>query len=129
MIKLYRIILPVGNIDEAEKFYSALFKTSGERISPGRHYFNLGGTILACYDPKADEDDGHPEWKPHFNQYIYIAVDNLKETFETIKKLSPGKARDRIETMPWGERLFYANDPWNNPICFVDSTTVFTGNK
>jgi len=36
---------------------------------------------------------------------------------------------DSIEAMPWGERLFYATDPWGNPICFVDSVTVFTGHK
>ncbi len=26
-----------------------------------------------------------------------------------------------------GERLFYARDPFDNPICFVDEKTVFTG--
>jgi len=32
-----------------------------------------------------------------------------------------------IEEMPWGETLFYANDPFGNPICFVDEKTVFAG--
>ncbi len=40
-MKLYRVILPVGNIDEAENFYSAVLGISGQRISPGRHYFDL----------------------------------------------------------------------------------------
>jgi uncharacterized glyoxalase superfamily protein PhnB len=34
---------------------------------------------------------------------------------------------DGIETRPWGERSFYARDPFGNPICFVDEKTVFTG--
>ena len=33
-----------------------------------------------------------------------------------------------IEKMPWGETLFYANDPFGNPICLVDEKTIFTGN-
>ena len=55
--RLYRIILPVKNIDKAENFYSRILNQKGIRVSPGRHYFNLGGTILACYDPKADGDE------------------------------------------------------------------------
>jgi len=126
-MKLYRVILPVGDIDEAADFYTRLFKNPGLRVSPGRHYFNLGGTILACYDPIADGDEEHPTWKPHVNQYIYIAVDHLQETFDTLKNLQPDSITDDIATMPWGERLFYATDPWDNPICFVDSATLFTG--
>lgn len=126
-MKLYRIILPVQNIDEAERFYSHLFKMQGQRVSPGRHYFNLEGTILACYDAKADGDDDNPIWKVHFNQYVYIAVDNLEEVYEALVRLDRTKIDSDIEKMPWGERLFYAKDPWNNPICFVDKTTVFMG--
>lgn len=126
-MKLYRIILPVGNIEKAAQFYSSLLGMSGERVSPGRHYFNLEGTILACYDPKADGDDGDPQWKMHDNQYIYIAVDNLEETFQTLQGLNPLMMDDTIEKMPWGERLFYLNDPWGNPVCFVERSTIFSG--
>lgn len=28
---------------------------------------------------------------------------------------------------PWGERSFYAEDPFANKICFVDESTVFAG--
>ena len=28
---------------------------------------------------------------------------------------------------PWGERSFYAEDPWGNPPCFVEERTVYTG--
>lgn len=126
-MKLYRIILPIGNIDKAEAFYSKLFNMRGERVSAGRHYFNLGGTILACYDPRADGDEDDPDWNPHDNQYVYIAVDDLEQTFETAKSLNPMVIDDTIEKMPWGERLFYMNDPWGNPVCFVDSTTLYLG--
>lgn len=29
--------------------------------------------------------------------------------------------------MPWGERMFWAADPFGNPISFVDEKTKFTG--
>jgi hypothetical protein len=28
---------------------------------------------------------------------------------------------------PWGERSFYAADPWRNPLCFVEAGTAYTG--
>jgi uncharacterized glyoxalase superfamily protein PhnB len=32
----------------------------------------------------------------------------------------------QIANRPWGERSFYLRDPFGNPLCFVDETTVFT---
>lgn len=128
-MKLYRIIIPVGDINEAEQFYSALFGIKGERVSPGRHYFNLDGTIIACYDAVADGDDPQPRWMPHENQYLYFAIQDLEKTFDTVKKLKTQRMDRRIEKMPWGERLFYLRDPWGNSLCFVDESTVFMGNK
>lgn len=124
--RLYRIILPVKNIDKAENFYSRILNQKGIRVSPGRHYFNLGGTILACYDPKADGDEYGQGWKFHENQYIYIAVADIQSVNAKMKKLDC-KFVGEIEKMPWGETLFYANDPFENPICFVDEKTIFTG--
>jgi len=124
--KLYRIIFPVNDINKAEKFYSEILKQKGTRVSPGRHYFNLGGTILACYDPTADGDE-KGNWEFHKNQYIYISVpdlENIKAEMENLDYKSIGV----IKKMPWGERLLYVNDPFGNPICFVDEKTVFMGN-
>ena len=124
--RLYRIILPVDNIDIAENFYSQILNQKGMRVSPGRHYFNLEGTILACYDPKADGDEYGDGWRFHKNQYIYIAVADIQNVFDKIKN-SDCKYVGEISEMPWGETLFYSNDPFGNPICFVDEKTIFTG--
>jgi catechol 2,3-dioxygenase-like lactoylglutathione lyase family enzyme len=126
-MKLHRVILPVRSIEKAIEFYQTLFDMKGVRVSTGRHYFNLGGTIVACYDPMADEDDSAPDWKPHFNQYFYFSTRQLEKVFERLKRIDDNLIQQPIETMPWGERLFYAKDPSGNPICFVDETTVFTG--
>lgn len=124
-MKLYRVIFPVNDIDKAEGFYAEILNQKGARVSPGRHYFDVGGTILACYDPKADGDE-HGMWEFHENQYVYIAVDDLIAVRNKMKTLAC-KSLGEIQEMPWGETLFYANDPFGNPICFVDETTVFTG--
>lgn len=125
-VNLYRVILPVNNIDLAEKFYSVVLKDSGERVSPGRHYFECGGTILACYDPVADEDGVGDGWQHHFNQYLYFSVPDLDEAFEILKKAG-GEVKTGINTMPWGEKMFYAKDPFGNPISFVAEETLFQG--
>ena len=100
----------------------------GERISPGRHYFNLGGTILAVYDPEADGDPAG-EWTHHPNQYIYIGVDDVDAAFRRAATLGATLESDSVDSMPWGERLFYARDPSGNPICLVDAKTLFLGNS
>ena len=28
---------------------------------------------------------------------------------------------------PWGERSFYAEDNWHNPLCFVEAGTIYPG--
>ena len=78
-VRLFRVILPVSDIEKAAAFYSKLFGMPGERVSPGRHYFNCGGTILACYDPRADGDDFDAKPNP---DHIYFAVDDLESTHQ-----------------------------------------------
>ncbi len=34
-----------------------------------------------------------------------------------------------VEAMPWGETLFYARDPFHNPICFLAQGTEFLGDS
>ena len=124
--QLYRVIQPVGSIDVAARFYSAVLETAGERVSPGRHYFACGTTILACYDPVADGDQIGEGWRHHTNQYLYFAARDLDEALDRVRKAG-GEIEAPIDTMPWGERMFYAKDPFGNPISFVDERTLFVG--
>jgi len=88
----------------------------------GRHYFSCSGTILACYDALAD---GDPEPVGPNPQHIYFSVDDVDAAYERVRRRN-GRDITPIENRPWGERSFYANDPFGNPICFVDSKTLFT---
>jgi len=126
--RLYRVILPVGDIERAATFYAAVFGTPGKRISPGRHYFDCNGTILACYDPVADGDSEQGGWRFHTLQYLYFAVPDLEAVLARVRSAG-GTIDSGIETMPWGERMFYARDPFGTRISFVDDGTLFTGQE
>jgi len=125
-MNLYRVILPVPDIDRAAEFYSVVFENPGRRVSPGRHYFKCGHTILACYDPGADGDGEQGGWRFHPLQYLYFAVADLEGTLARLQSAG-GQLDDPIATMPWGERMFYARDPFGSRISFVDAATLFTG--
>ena len=130
--RLYRVVLPVNDLDAAVSFYAALLEQPGMRVSNGRHYFMCGGVILAIYDPRGDGDDRTP--RPNFD-HVYFAVDDLEAVFaraRTVGGLSTvvgdgGLPMGEIARRPWGERSFYMNDPFGNPICFVDAASLYTG--
>jgi catechol 2,3-dioxygenase-like lactoylglutathione lyase family enzyme len=132
MIQLYRVILPVDDVASAAEFYSTLLAMPGMRISPGRHYFDCGGVILALYSPKADGDTAEP--RPNF-EHVSFAVDDLDAVHARARQLGglsieTGDGRlpmGEIAVRPWGERSFYMRDRFGNPLCLVDARTVFTG--
>lgn len=65
---------------------------------------------------------------------LYFTVKDLDAAFARAKSLgclsaesvhdAPGGG---IVVRPWGGRSFYAEDPWQNPLCFVEEGTVYTG--
>lgn len=124
---LYRVILPVSDIDLATKFYGTILGEPGRRVSLGRHYFGGEcGAILACYDPEADGDHLGVGWRHLPLQYVYFSVEDLQASREACKSAG-AKEVTSIDSMPWGETMFYALDPFDNPISFVQSGTEFTG--
>lgn len=127
MAMLYRVIQPVTDIDAAARFYGAVLGEPGERVSKGRHYFGGGGgAILACYEPVADGDALADGWRHHENQYLYFSVADLEAARQAVILAGGAEVTD-IAAMPWGETMFYALDPFGNPISFVRTGTEFTG--
>ncbi len=124
MVRLFRVILPVGDIKQAAAFYGTLLGAPGRRVSSGRHYFDCGETILACFDPRADGDPWDARPNP---DHVYFAVDDLEAALARARAAGCELRGDGIATRPWGERSFYGRDPWGNPICCVDAETVFRG--
>jgi predicted enzyme related to lactoylglutathione lyase len=129
--RIFRIIVPVADLETAARFYQTLLDDDGRRVSPGRHYFGCGGVLLAVYSPKADGDRAEP--RANF-EHIYFAVADLDAVFSRAERtggLSTATGdgslpMGKIARRPWGERSFYMFDPSGNPLCFVDEKTVFT---
>jgi hypothetical protein len=123
--------MPVAEIARGAQFYGSLLDSTGVRVSPGRHYFECGGVILALYDPRADGDAREP--RPNF-EHVYFTVTDLQAVYE--RAVSAGGISQevgdgnlpmgQIAVRPWGERSFYMHDPFGNPLCFVDEKTTFT---
>ena len=121
--KLFRVIVPVADIDRAAEFYGLVLGTPGERVWESRHYFDCGGTILACFDPRREGRDHDATPNP---EHVYFATDDLEAVYTRAKRAACRWLDESIEVQHWGERAFFAEDPFGNPLCFVDSSTLFT---
>jgi catechol 2,3-dioxygenase-like lactoylglutathione lyase family enzyme len=123
--QFFRLNVEVGNLDEAVSFYSKLLGVQGRRQPGARCYFDCGPVNLSVIHVAAP----HPAAKA-----LYFTLRDLEPAFERAKELgclsresvhdAPGGG---IVVRPWGERSFYAVDPWGNPLCFVEEGTVYTG--
>jgi hypothetical protein len=128
--RLFRINIEVGNLDDAERFYSALLGQKGRRQAGSRVYFDAGAVTLQVVDV-ASMGMGvpHPAAKA-----LYFLVRDLDAVFRRAQALGclsqdtiHGTRGGAIAVRPWGERSFYAEDRWLNPLCFVEEGTTYPG--
>jgi predicted enzyme related to lactoylglutathione lyase len=128
--RLFRINIEVGHLDDAARFYSELLGLDGRRQAGSRVYFDAGGVTLQVVDVSAmGMGVPHPAAKA-----LYFLVDDLDAVFARAKALGclsqemvHGARGGEITVRPWGERSFYAEDKWLNPLCFVEAGTVYPG--
>jgi predicted enzyme related to lactoylglutathione lyase len=121
----------VDDLSKAVPFYATLLESAGMRVSPGRHYFSCGDVVLALYEPAADGDARVP--RPNFD-HVYFAVEDLEAAYRRARNVGGLSTAvgdgdlpmGEIARRPWGERSFYLNDPFGNPLCIVDAATIFT---
>jgi predicted enzyme related to lactoylglutathione lyase len=126
--QFFRLNVEVGNLEEAISFYSKLLGVQGRKQPGARCYFECGAVTLSVIDVSSI---GSPNTAA---KALYFTVKNLEAAFERAQELgclsqesvhdAPGGG---IVVRPWGERSFYALDPWGNPLCFVEEGTVYTG--
>jgi predicted enzyme related to lactoylglutathione lyase len=125
---LFRMNLEVGNLDEAANFYEKLFGLVGRKQAGSRCYFTCGTVTLQVVDVSSIGKP-HPAAKA-----LYFVVGDLDAIFERARSLSclsnedvHGEPGGKISVRPWGERSFYAEDKWHNPLCFVEAGTIYPG--
>jgi predicted enzyme related to lactoylglutathione lyase len=123
---LFRLNVEVGNLDRAALFYGELFGSGGQRHAGSRLYLACGSVTLQIVDVSAS---GPPHAAA---KALYFTVKNLDAVFARAQKLRclskelvHGEPGGAITVRPWGERSFYAEDPWGNPLCFVEAGTTY----
>jgi predicted enzyme related to lactoylglutathione lyase len=126
--QFFRLSVEVGSLDAAAQFYSALLGLQGRRQAGARCYFECGPVTLSVLDVSSSGRP-HPAAKA-----LYFTVRDLEAAFaraQALGCLSRESVHDApgggIVVRPWGERSFYVEDPWQNPLCFVEEGTVYTG--
>jgi predicted enzyme related to lactoylglutathione lyase len=127
---LFRINIEVGNLDEADRFYGELLGQKGRRQAGSRVYFNAGPVTLQVVDVASmGKGVPHPAAKA-----LYFLVRDLDAAFKRAEALGclsrdmvHGVRGGAIAVRPWGERSFYAEDKWLNPLCFVEEGTTYPG--
>ena len=127
--RLFRVLLEVSDMGAAVAFYSELLAQPGRPVFGGRHYFDCGDVILGFVDVAPSGRQPRPT-----PQYLYFAVTDHEEIHNRATRLGCLSEEDvhggiggGIAVRPWGERSFYATDPFGNLICFVDAETLFKG--
>jgi predicted enzyme related to lactoylglutathione lyase len=126
--QFFRLNVEVGNLEEAINFYSTFLGVQGRKQPGARSYFECGPVTLSVIDVSSV---GSPHTAA---KALYFTVRDLDAAFARANELgclsqesvhdAPGGG---IVVRPWGERSFYAVDPWGNPLCFVEEGTVYTG--
>jgi predicted enzyme related to lactoylglutathione lyase len=125
---LFRLNIEVGDLESAVAFYSKLLGIHGRKQAGSRCYFECGPVTLQVLDVSSQS-------QPHTAaKALYFTVKDLEAAYERAKVLqclsrenihdAPGGG---IVVRPWGERSFYVEDPWKNPLCFVEEGTVYAG--
>src|SRR5262249_2344478 len=105
-----------------------LLGTPGRRQAGARVYFTCGAVTLQVLDVSSQ---GTPHTVP---KALYFAVKDLDALHARAAELGGlseevvrGEPAGKITVRPWGERSFYAEDPWGNPLCFVEEGTIYPG--
>ncbi|MBK7642950.1 MAG: VOC family protein [Planctomycetes bacterium] len=124
--QFFRLNLEVGDLAKAADFYQTLLGLTGRMQAGSRLYFQCGAVTLQVVDVGPAP---YPAAKA-----LYFTVKDLDAVHERARELGclapesvHGSPGGEIVVRPWGERSFYANDPWRNPLCFVEAGTTYGG--
>jgi len=123
--RLFRLNVEVGDLDRAADFYGELLGLEARPQMGARIYLDAGPVtlqVVAVADP-------HRAAKA-----LYFAVADLDAVHARAASLGclsgelvHGTPAGAPVVRPWGERSFYADDPWGNPLCFVEEGTLYAG--
>lgn len=121
----FRMNIEVGDLYAAKTFYETLFGVSG-RLQAGSRFYLASGCVTFQI---VTVPNPHPAAKALY--FTVKDLDALHARAASLNALSQEKVHELtggdINVRPWGERSFYAQDPWANPLCFVEEGTTYAG--
>ncbi len=123
--RLFRLNIEVGDLAAARRFYEELLGEPGRGQAGNRFYINAGAIVLQVVGVPAP----HPAAKAlYFSTAELDAIHARAAAAGALsQELVHGLKGGDVSVKPWGERSFYANDPWGNPLCFVEAGTEYLG--
>jgi catechol 2,3-dioxygenase-like lactoylglutathione lyase family enzyme len=109
---LFRVILPVEDLERADAFWDRILGLPIDRGVPSRHYIQTGGAILVLVDPS--EHGGRHTPNP---DRLYFRMPDLAASRAIAQEhgcpdLPTGESS--------GEVSFCTRDPDGNPFCFIE---------
>ena len=123
----FRLNIEVADLGKAAAFYGELFGIEGRLQAGSRVFIQAGPATLQVVDVSPEE----PQLAAKALYFTVKDVDAIharaKKLGALSKELVHGKPGGDLVTRPWGERSFYADDPWGNPLCFVEAGTTYPG--
>jgi predicted enzyme related to lactoylglutathione lyase len=122
---LFRLNIEVGDIGRAKAFYETLLALEGRPQMGGRCYFAAGPVTLQVVQAET------PHTAAKALYFVVADIEAAHRRASDLGCLSPdrvhGEPAGQPVVRPWGERSFYADDPWGNPLCFVEAGTIYAG--
>lgn len=123
--QLFRLNIEVGDLAQAQTFYETLLGLVGRTQAGSRFYMNAGPMALQVVQV------GVPHTAAKALYFSVTDLDAIHARASALNCLSALPVHSMnggdISVKPWGERSFYANDPWGNPLCFVEAGTIHAG--
>ena len=119
-LKLYQVVIPTPDIDQAEAFYQQLLGVAGRRMKQGIQ-FDCGGMILSCRQTASPFESA--DTSDAASRQVWFTVEELEATYERAKSAGCRSLSEQILSRPWGYDSFHLVDPFGNLIGFVNEAT------
>ena len=124
-MRLFRLNVEVDDLAAAAGFYGELLGQEGRMQMGSRCYFTAGDVTLQVVQVSP------PQLLP---KALYFEVEDIGAVHARATALGclsgemvHGASAGEPSVRPWGEKSFYAQDPSGNPLCFVETGTIYAG--
>jgi ankyrin repeat protein len=117
MPRLFRIVLSVGKLADAQRFYATLLGEEGQALDNGWHTFTYSGAMLTLRPAAAAPN--------RVADPVCISVEeSIVQMHYRATSLRPLEIDPEPRTLETGEYGFRLRDPWGNVLWLIDERSV-----